>query len=337
MFHEVLQTDEEPWNRAFAGMVLFCAYARSRWSDAQHREQLIEDRDELGSLQYLECSTGIHKTVKAIQLRHPFLPLVAPANGIVTEPWGEHWFSVRQTLGIYNLELFPLMPAPDMNGDATVLPLGTAEAKAWLHMLLTKGGCKLDDLKITTHSLKATFWSYLKKRGCGFEDRLILGYHTNSLRMALTYSRDATSRPLRILESLIQEIRDSVFFPDATRNGRLKTKASEVVETQLIKKEVSSDVIESSDSESDSLSLCSYCTTDSSSESDDQCVVAPRQFINLVEVPNGVVLWQHRKLKTPHLMRENYNNVSELYLLFVLAWLLVQEENKTQEPRSRFE
>ncbi len=130
----------------------------------------------------------------------------------------------------------------------------------------------------------------------------------------------------RIPESLIQEIRDSVFFLMRRGMAGLKLRPAKL-----------SKLIESSDSESDFLSLCSYCTTDSSSESDDQCVVAPRQFINLVEVPNGVVLWQHRKLKTPHLMRENYNNVSELYLLFVLAWLLAQEENKTQEPRSRFE
>ena len=39
--HEVLASDEEPWNRCLAGMVLFCIYGRARWSDAQHCRQTL--------------------------------------------------------------------------------------------------------------------------------------------------------------------------------------------------------------------------------------------------------------------------------------------------------
>ena len=79
-FHETLRNDPEPWNKAFSGMLFFCTYARSRWSDAQHSESLIEDRDEFGRLHYLECSTGVHKTARAMQMRLQFLPLVAPVE-----------------------------------------------------------------------------------------------------------------------------------------------------------------------------------------------------------------------------------------------------------------
>ena len=32
--HAVLETDPDPWNVVFCGMVLFCVYGRARWSDA---------------------------------------------------------------------------------------------------------------------------------------------------------------------------------------------------------------------------------------------------------------------------------------------------------------
>jgi len=49
-FHKILSEDPEIWNRVFCGMVLFCVYARSRWSDAQHSEKLLEDRDDCAIL-----------------------------------------------------------------------------------------------------------------------------------------------------------------------------------------------------------------------------------------------------------------------------------------------
>ena len=52
-----------------------------------------------------------------------------------------------------------------------------------------------------------TMLSMLAKRGSSFEDRLVLGYHTQGLKMALTYSRDAASRPLQILCGVLNEIR----------------------------------------------------------------------------------------------------------------------------------
>ena len=45
IFHNVLKESGELWNQAMAGMILFCVYARARWSDAQHAEGLDRDVD----------------------------------------------------------------------------------------------------------------------------------------------------------------------------------------------------------------------------------------------------------------------------------------------------
>ena len=76
--------------------------------------------------------------------------------------------------------------------------------------------------KLTSHSCKCTCLSFMAKRGVNFEDRLVLGYHTNKLRMAMTYSRDSAARPLAILSQVLMEIREGTFDPDCTRSGRLK-------------------------------------------------------------------------------------------------------------------
>ena len=78
---------------------------------------------------------------------------------------------------------------------------------------------------MTSHSCKCTCLSFLAKRGVSIEDRLTLGYHSNKMRMALTYSRDSAARPLAILSHVLQEIRLQIFEPDNTRSGRLKAGA----------------------------------------------------------------------------------------------------------------
>ena len=156
-------------------------------------------------------------------MKFVFLPLVAPCIGIDNTNWGEAWLSARRELGIESLKDFPLMPAPDATGLATVRPVSTDEAGRWLRMLLKDGSFDLESLKITSHRMKCTFLSFLAKRGISLEDRRILGYHTDGNKVPLTYSRDAASRPLAILEGLISEIFHDTFRPDSTRSGRLVT------------------------------------------------------------------------------------------------------------------
>ena len=204
--HKRLHNDPDLWNKVFIGMVLFCSYGRSRWSDAQHGERLIADRDDANTLMHIEVETGVRKTARAMHMKCVYLPLVAPCIGIDNTNWGEAWLSARSELCIDLLKDFPLMPAPDAAGVAIVRPVSTDEAGRWLRMLLKGGSFDLESFKISSHTMKCTFLSYLSKRGVSLEDRRILGYHTDRSKVPLTYSRDAVSRPLAILEGLIRNL-----------------------------------------------------------------------------------------------------------------------------------
>lgn len=137
VLHGVLASDHELWNQMFAGMALFCVYARSRWSDAQHAEELIYDEAPDGTLSYIEASVAVHKTARAMNLRQQFLPLIAPPVGVTLDNWASQWQSVRAKLGLM-LEIHPLMPAPDEDCRPTSRPLGTEEASNWLRHLLQR-------------------------------------------------------------------------------------------------------------------------------------------------------------------------------------------------------
>ena len=56
-------------------------------------------------------------------MRHMFLPVAAPAVGVTDECWGEQWMHVRRVLKIDDLNVYPLMPAPDSSLDPTPRPV----------------------------------------------------------------------------------------------------------------------------------------------------------------------------------------------------------------------
>jgi len=178
---------------------------------------MLEDRDSDGCIQFLEVKAAVLKTARAYHLRHQFLPMAAPAFGITDDNWGFQWSHARRVLKIDDLTRYPLMPAPD-SLEPTRRPLTTQEAKMWMHELL--GDTLNKASKITSHSCKCTCLSYLAKRGASFEERLILGYHANSMKMALVYSRNSAARPLALLTHVLSEIKLGIFDPDCTRSGR---------------------------------------------------------------------------------------------------------------------
>ena len=230
----------------FSGMVLFVTYSRARWSDAQHANSIEFDADA-GQVQFVEVVTGLHKTMRALQHRHQFLPLVAPATGVTTQNWGALWKQVRGELGIDLEQGHALMPAPLEDGSPGRRPLDSQEAGRWLRALLEIDDSNMQSRKISSHSLKSTMLSYLAKRGVNMSDRLLLGYHTSPFTMGLTYSRDGMARPLQILGDMLFEIRSGIYFPDSTRSGRLvksgleRSHAVETSEkvTQQVKIEIS--------------------------------------------------------------------------------------------------
>ena len=210
----------ELWDRCMAGMVLLTVYSRSRWNDIQQAEGLLLDFDQHGLIAYAELKISEHKTKHSSAFRDSFLHACAPGVGVVADNWLTTWTQVRSNLGISFDKGHPTMPAPPIEGEPGMRPLSTAEMKEWTVLLLTSVGQDLEGRRVTSHSCKCTLLSWCSKRGLPWEDRLLLGGHTSSLRSAVVYSRDSLGRPLRLLEHLLMEVRAGRFLPDATRSGR---------------------------------------------------------------------------------------------------------------------
>ena len=64
--------------------------------------------------------------------------------------------------------------------------------------------------------------SFLAKFGASIPDREILGGHTGRMKSVLTYSRDSLASPLRVLNNMLERIRQGSFDPNATRSGMMK-------------------------------------------------------------------------------------------------------------------
>jgi len=60
--------------------------------------------------------------------------------------------------------------------------------------------------------------SFLAKFGASIPDREILGGHTGRMKSVLTYSRDSLASPLRVLNNMLERIRQGLWFlmPPAT-------------------------------------------------------------------------------------------------------------------------
>jgi hypothetical protein len=333
--HSILASARDVWDRMFCGAVLFVVYSRARWSDAQHSSSVTFDRDG-DTVCFVEAVTGLHKTMRALQHRHQFLPLVAPSVGVTNQNWGELWEQVRKELKINFEDGFPLMPAPLENGEQGKRALDSEEAGRWLRALLEIGDRESSDRKISSHSLKSTMLSYLAKRGVSMPDRLMLGYHTSPFTMGLTYSRDGMARPLQILEEMLSEIRGGTYLPDCTRSGRLVRKEDNSAGLTSSSAPLQDDAkIEISDDEADlnvweliqskplaepdrilpevipetcENEINDACTETSSSEvsetDHDETSFGNhgRRTFEPPVAPEGFTMWQHRKSKILHLV-----------------------------------
>ncbi|CAE7377974.1 unnamed protein product [Symbiodinium sp. CCMP2592] len=321
LLHDRLENTQDPWDRVFAGAVLLCVYSRARWSDLMHAEGIIYDYDNQKNLAYVECPVAYHKNMRSRVMRHDLLPMVAPGLGVAGSNWARLWKLAREELNIPDPPEFPVMPAPDKSGAASVRPLDTEEMGRWLRHLLTGSGSKQADRKLSSHSCKCTMLSYAAKRGISIVDRQLLGYHTTPHRMALTYSRDSAAHPLMILERMIKEIRDRVFLPDETRSGRLVGKAADShqrSEVVVIKEEhdppspIEGDDAAKNlagDEEALDAEATGHITTDSSS-SDSCAEEAEGPFSKLVvNVPEGHDVWRHEKSRVVHFAPTGYTKV----------------------------
>ena len=293
------------WDAAFAGSVLFCVYSRARWSDAMHCCNLILDKDDKGTTQFLEGETAVHKSMHAEIYRHRFLPLVAPSMGVAVEPWVDRWMLVRECLGIQQPPSHPVMPAPSADGTPCVRALSATEAGDWLRKILTGTKEHTAGRRVTAHSMKSTCLSFCAKFGLTAEVRLQLGYHVAGFKMLHTYSRDAAAQPLLELARVLGAIREGTFLPDVTRSGRfVEPLSSEPAVT------AHTAVVVEVDTKEESMDLTSEVIPSSSSESSSEEFQTDNTRVFLPPVPPaGYVFWQHKKLKTLHLALPEYKRV----------------------------
>ena len=300
--HEVLHARSD-WTAMFSGSVLFAVYSRARWSDAMHANKLMLDADEHDVTQYIEAETAIHKSMHAEIYRHRYLPLVAPALGVTSEPWVDRWMQVRRALNIRLPPEHPLMPAPAGDGSPLQRALTATEAGDWLRKILPGSKAQFENRRVTAHSMKSTCLSFCAKYGLTAEVRLQLGYHVAGFKMLHTYSRDAAAQPLLELERVLSAVRTGQFKPDVTRSGRFTTEspvasggAVTVVNLEEPKEErcdVTSEVIASS----------------SSSSSEEEFQTKNVKLFKPPVPPEGYVFWQHKRLRTLHLTRPECHRV----------------------------
>eukprot|EP00438_Fugacium_kawagutii_P024617 Skav227276 [mRNA] locus=scaffold3803:182434:184323:+ [translate_table: standard] len=347
--HDVLEDEAaDAWDRVFAGMVLCTIYTRSRWTDLQQAENMFCDYDSLGELSYLEFRITEHKCKWSSAFRNSFMPAVCPAYGVTYANWATVWIQVRSQLGVCFQGGFPTMPAPNADNSPSTRPLATDEMKYWVRVLLERQGLNLDERNITSHSCKCTLLSWLSKHGDQWEDRQVLGGHVSFLKSAITYSRDAMARPIRVLENLLDHVRTGTFRPDETRSGRFVEKHDfaqvppeageqplsvvgdssfgswQLPDAQSFEArqseqlwELDPEFIEISDEEKPEAkdevenadeSSSGRETSSSSDESAAELSGARRKLAS-PKVPETLKLIQHFKLKTLHCMEKQNNNV----------------------------
>ena len=94
-------------------------------------------------IQYVEVVTSLHKTMRALQHRHQFLPFVAPAVGVTHQNWGALRKQVRDELCIDFAQGHALMPAPLEDGTPGRRALDSQEVAVGLSYITLHYGAHL--------------------------------------------------------------------------------------------------------------------------------------------------------------------------------------------------
>lgn len=211
-------------DRVACGVMLFCLYSRSRWSDVKKIYGFVQDvRESEGKISgYLECRTRSHKTSRLVAKSGLAMPLVAPVWGVGSIPWGLIFVKLCQSSNrpVESLCNEPMLNAPTPDGTWSSRSVTTTEAGKWLRKILSE--MKGDAIFTTIHALKATPLSWCAKWGLGPDIRALLGHHSTGKSSAECYGRDNLAKPLRDFDLVLQQIRTRAFSPDATRSGMIR-------------------------------------------------------------------------------------------------------------------
>ena len=128
------------FDRHCAGFFCYALYSRARFSDAQASANLTLDATEGddGLYGFLEASVTRSKTSYTLERKTRFLPMVAPINGLLDEPWGVRWHRIMLELGVVLREGYPLLSAPTTGGGFSLLPMTAEYAARVLRELLRR-------------------------------------------------------------------------------------------------------------------------------------------------------------------------------------------------------
>lgn len=331
--HSILESDANTWDKLACGSFLFCVYSRARWSDFIHGERITLDRFTDGRVAYAEMDITVHKTMFSSARRFRFLNLAAPGIGVSGGDWIGAWLKCMLTLSIdpHSVGGACMMPAPGDDGRPLKRAVETDEAGCWLRLILGEKPKRSDSArKLSTHSLKSTMLSFAAKRGYAHQDRLSMGHHAHPFKIADVYARDAQARDLRLLDKLIQEIRDKTFLPDESRAGRFSAVKKQRTDDafDLDSDEREWDLIDDSKPTSGGLDASavhppvetvdsdedsgSHITTDSSSDDssgeEEPRALVQKQFLPPV-APAGHVFVKHSKSKMHHYLADGMQHV----------------------------
>ena len=209
-------------DRIAAGAFLVMIYGRLRFSDMQRSsgfaiDSVVQEGVEVG---YLEGRAERTKTSISLERKVRALPVAVPLKCVGPRPWVRAWMNLRVSQGLD--DSFPVLPNPAAGGGWSKVPLKVDRGGAWLRALLPGSNEAASDVRIATHSCKATALSWLAKRGVAAGPRRTLGYHVPRKDKSLViYARDSLAAPLRDLDRTIAEIATGAFKPDLTRSGMI--------------------------------------------------------------------------------------------------------------------
>ena len=215
-------------DRIAAGHCLFLVLGRIRWSDAECIEDLEEDIAEQ-DVGYIQANALGSKTSVTAQQKTAFFPFVATAFALETPKWHQTWIRLRKKAGLVQLPRqetetsprVPFMPSILVGGEFGNVAMTSDEGSRILRALLRQSGEAEDQLQgVSTHSLKATLLSWLRKWGADPFHSKVAGYHSIQGEGSMfSYARDNVAATLRVIDEMLDQVRTGVFSPDSTRSG----------------------------------------------------------------------------------------------------------------------
>ena len=207
--------------RVIAGFVRFCVGARLRHADATRimTEPYLDLDEKFPTFGFIETRGTVTKTSTGSKP----IWMVAHSWGLKHKDWAKKWLLLRKEAGLKASDDETLMPAC---GPDWVLVLGTRMSSDTLTIamreILEKQGIPREETrKYTSHSMKATFLSWLCKCGVNKHKRRVLGGHSKpGDKMVDLYGRDEFGDPLLSLGHAMIWVASRAFLLDSTRSGR---------------------------------------------------------------------------------------------------------------------